>query len=92
MPKLKFKTNSICTVWTPIPLGIEVSWDDLAECLSLSMVNFHSVMIIRECLNKLVLNGLQNYGTNAEGILNENSTGFKSVLGLAFRNYLLFAH
>ena len=42
MPKSKIKTIpcrpcSMCSVWTQLPLGIEVSWDELAQCLSLSM-------------------------------------------------------
>ena len=63
------------TVWTLLPLGIEVSWDELAECLSLSMVNFHNVMLVRECLNEfeVSITGLQNSETKAEDIINEKS-------------------
>ena len=63
------------TVWTLLLLGIEVSWDELAECLSLSMVNFHNVMLVRECLNEfeVSITGLQNSETKAEDIINEKS-------------------
>ena len=63
------------TVWTLLPLGIEVSWDELAECLSLSMVNFHNVMLVRECLNEfeVSITGLQNSETKADDIINEKS-------------------
>ena len=30
-------SESMCTVWTPLPLGTKVSWDELAEFLSMSM-------------------------------------------------------